>query len=132
MIQGACLCGATAFRLDGALYSVRYCHCASCRKFSGTSPAAWAMADATKLTVTSSRAPIGRFNSGSGIRCFCSECGSPTWFESLDYPNIVGIPLGALDDSGGVIPKPEMHLWVQSKPKWCAILDELPQYRQGP
>lgn len=131
MIRGTCLCGATKFTLDGELHSVRYCHCANCRKFSGTSPATWAMAEASRLTVAPTNPPIGRFNSGKGIRCFCLKCGSPTWFESLDYPSVIGIPLGVIDDFGGDPPQPEMHLWVRSKPAWCAILDDLPQY-DGP
>jgi hypothetical protein len=52
------------------------------------------------------------------------------WFESLDYPEIVAIPLGVLDD--GNIPTPEMHLWTQSKPDWCVINDTLPQHKTNP
>ena len=88
------------------------------------------MAETQKLRVASGSTQVARFNSGGGIRCFCGTCGSPVWFESLDHPEIVGIPLGVLDD--GEIPSPEMHLWVQSKPQWCAINDHLPQHQQGP
>ena len=124
MIEGSCLCGATRFRIDGTLSGVRLCHCENCRKFSGTSPAAWAMASASKLEVLS--ASVGTFNSGKGIRNFCSKCGSPVWFESLDHPEIVGIPLGVLDSDD--VPPPEMHIWVSSKPGWCSISDGLPEY----
>jgi len=130
VIEGACLCGAIRYRLSGPLRSPRYCHCANCRKFSGASPAAWAMADSARLEVTSRSAPVGRFDSGRGIRCFCSTCGSPVWFESLEHPEIVGIPLGVLE--GGEIPAPEMHLWVASKPAWCDIRDDLPQWQTVP
>ena len=67
-----------------------------------------------------------RFDSGGGIRCFCSSCGSPVWFESKEDEDIVMLPLGVLDD--GNIPSPDMHIWVTSKPGWCAIHDELPQH----
>jgi len=130
MIEGSCLCGAVSFSLDGLLRGVRYCHCANCRKFAGTSTATWAMADASDLQVTPSDVPVGRFNSGRGIRCFCSACGSPVWFESIDYPDIIGIPLGVIDSGGH--PAPEMHLWVQSKPAWYEILDDLKQHEEGP
>lgn len=130
VIHGSCLCGAITFRLDAPLRAARYCHCRNCRKFAGTSPAAWAMADASKLLVTSSNGQIGRFNSGRGVRCFCSLCGSPVWFESIDHPEIVGIPLGAIDE--GKHGAPEMHLWVTSKPDWYEILDDLVQHERGP
>ena len=130
MLKGSCLCGATEFTISGELRSPRYCHCTNCRKFAGTSPATWAMAKTTALELTSSSAGISKFNSGRGFRCFCSSCGSPLWFESLDYPEITAIPLGALDE--GEIPEPQMHLWVQSIPKWCAITDALPQHQTNP
>ena len=130
MIRGSCLCGAVTFSLGGKMHGARYCHCANCRKFAGTAPATWAMAEARELRVTPSDAPVGRYHSGRGIRCFCSVCGSPVWFESLDYPQIVGIPLGVIDS--GQHPAPQMHLWVQSKPPWYEICDDLEQHRKGP
>ena len=117
MITGSCLCGATRFRLNGSLSGARYCHCANCRKFAGVSPAAWAMAKSADLAVHCASA--GKFNSGRGVRNFCRECGCPVWFESLDFPEIVGIPLGVIDE--GEVPMPGMHLWVGSMPAWCQI-----------
>ena len=71
-----------------------------------------------------------QFNSGQGLRCFCSQCGCAVWFESLDYPDIVAIPLGAIDT--GTVPEPEMHLWLDSKPDWCQVLDDLPKHSTYP
>ena len=130
MIEGACLCGAVRILLSGALTSPRLCHCANCRKFSGTSPAAWAMAKRAELTVQPAEPNISRYDSGRGLRCFCNVCGGPVWFESLDYPEIVGIPLGVIDN--GDVPPPEVHLWVSSKPAWCTLQDNLPRLTEGP
>ena len=128
MIQGSCLCGANRFELNGELRDARYCHCENCRKFSGTSPAAWAMADSASLELQPG--PLGRYNSGQGIRNFCTQCGSAILFESIDYPEIVAIPLGVIDR--GNIPAPVMHLWAGSEPGWCTLSDDLPSYEQGP
>lgn len=87
------------------------------------------MADRSKLALNS-KASVKKFNSGKGLRCFCGNCGSPVWFESLDHAAIVAIPLGVLDD--GDIPTPEMHIWTRSKPDWCAITDSLPQHETYP
>ena len=129
MHECKCLCGKVSFRLLGRLHSARYCHCTNCRKFSGTSPAAWAMAQTADLEAAGDL-PITRFDSGRGLRCFCTECGSPVWFESKEFPEIVGIPLGIIDS--GDVPAPEMHLWVQSKPGWCAVAANLPRLSAGP
>ena len=129
MITGSCLCGQVRFEIDDELRSARYCHCSNCRKFSGTSPAAWAMANAKKMKL-SSQDMAGSFDSGRGIRRFCQTCGSPVWFESKEFPDIVGIPLGVLDS--GVVPQPAMHLWTTSKPEWCVIHDGLTKLERGP
>jgi len=129
MIECSCLCGRIAFQVDGDLQSVRYCHCSNCRKFAGTSPAAWAIANSADFSAPTDVA-IGRFDSGQGIRCFCPDCGSPVWFESKDYPEILGIPLGVID--AGIVPTVEMHLWVHSKPDWYSINDDKPKFSRGP
>ena len=121
------------FDLNGELSSARYCHCSNCVKFAGTSPAVWAMANREELTVkngSDENSAISKYNSGHGLRCFCSNCGSPVWFESLDFPNILAIPLGVLDE--GTAPLPEKHLWIASKPDWCSVKDDLPKFKQGP
>ena len=130
MMRGSCLCKAITFTVNGDIRNARYCHCKNCRKFSGASAAPWAITETAKLKMTSTDANVSKFNSGRGLRCFCSDCGSPVWFESLKYPEIIAIPLGVLDDEG--IPAPEMHIWTQSQPAWSSIDDDLPQYKTNP
>lgn len=130
MFTGSCMCNSIRFELSSELKSPRYCHCSNCVKFAGASPAAWAMANKNDLKVLSENVAVTKYNSGRGLRCFCQNCGCGVWFESLDFPEIVGIPLGIID--AGDIPRPVQHLWVNSKPDWCTINDELPQHEQGP
>lgn len=129
MIRASCLCGSIRFELAGELQAPRYCYCVHCTKFAGTSPASWIMARRRDI-VRSTNGDVTRFDSGRGNRCFCTACGSPVWFESKDDDDVVMLPLGVLDDAD--IPPPRMHIWVSSKPGWCAIHDELPQYARGP
>ena len=88
------------------------------------------MGEQMSLNMSQGEDCIAKFNSGRGIRCFCRLCGTPVWFESIDFPEIVGIPLGVIDS--GDVPPPEMHLWVSSKPDWCNITDALPQHETHP
>ena len=129
MITGACLCGEVSFTFSEPLVGARYCHCENCRKFSGTSPAAWAMGN-TGAMQKHGDALVKRWNSGRGLRCFCSACGCPVWFESLDFPDIVAVPLGTIDQ--GEVPPPEKHLWMDSKPDWCVVQDNLPKHPNYP
>lgn len=129
MYEASCLCGSFRFAIKGELSAPRFCHCANCTKFAGTTPASWAMTSLSNITMSAS-AELSKFDSGKGLRCFCARCGSPLWFQSLDYPDIVAIPLGVIDK--GEIAPPEMHIWVQSKPDWCSITDGLPQHAGNP
>lgn len=98
------------------------------------------MAKTAEINLLSGAESIKRFNSGKGKRCFCRTCGSSLWFESLDYPHITAIPLGVLDPDTSEsntakveeIPAPEIRIWVQSTPNWCAINDDLPQFDNNP
>ncbi|CAM2064718.1 GFA family protein [Sulfidibacter corallicola] len=129
MIHGSCLCKSIQFTIHGALRASRFCYCVHCTKYAGTSPASWAMAESATLEVHG-QGDIQKFNSGRGLRCFCTTCGCPVWFESIEHAEIVAIPLGVLDD--GDIPAPEMHIFTQSKPTWCRIHDDLPQHETYP
>jgi hypothetical protein len=131
MIKGSCLCGAVSVEIQGPLRSARYCHCANCRKFSGTAYAAWGLAETSSVTITPSIPNVTKFNSGGGLRVFCSACGSPLWYEPAGLPQFRGIPLGAIDE--GAVGEPEMHVWMQSKVSWASMSDDgLPQHQTHP
>jgi hypothetical protein len=130
MIKGSCLCGAVSFEIQGPLRSARYCHCTDCRKFSGASNAAWALAHTSQITIAPSVPNVTKFNSGGGLRVFCAACGSPLWYEPAGRPQFRGIPLGAIDE--GDVAKPEMHVWTKSKVRWETISDDLPQHETHP
>jgi hypothetical protein len=130
MLKGSCLCGRMSFEIHGAVHSARYCHCATCRKFSGTAYAAWGVVQANHLIVTGSELGVTKFDSGGGLRAFCSSCGSPLWYEPANVPTFRGIPLGVIDE--GDVPTPQMHVWTQSKVSWASFEDELPRHETHP
>ena len=130
MIKGSCLCGAVAIEIQGSLHGVRFCHCTDCRKFSGTGYAAWGLVGTSQLAVVPLVPKVTKFNSGGGLRVFCSACGSPLWYEPADRPQFRGIPLGVIDEGG--VAKPEMHVWTKSKAAWEIISDDLPQHETHP
>ena len=130
MIKGSCLCGAVTFAIQGPLHSARYCHCANCRKFAGTDYAAWALAQTSQIAIAPLVPNVTRFNSGGGLRVFCTVCGSPLWYEPAGRPQYRGIALGAIDE--GTVAKPEMHVWTKSKVSLGHISDDLPQHETHP
>ena len=129
-MKASCLCGGVTYEITGPILRARYCHCAHCRKFSGTAHAAWGLIEAAHLVIGQSNTGVGKYDSGNGLRVFCSSCGSPLWYEPTHLPQFRGIPLGVIDDEG--VPKPEMHVWTKSKVSWASISDDLPQHDTHP
>ncbi len=128
-MKGSCLCGGVSYEINGPIGFARYCHCANCRKFSGTAYAAWGLVRTDQFTVAAD-AHVTKFNSGGGLRVFCASCGSPLWYEPAQLPQFRGIALGAIDDPG--VPQPTMHVWTRSKVPWVSLHDDLPQHETHP
>ena len=127
MLKGRCLCGRVSYEIHGAIHSARFCHCVTCRKFSGTACAAWGVVQTDHLIVIGPESNAAKYDSGGGLRAFCSSCGSPLWYEPASLPAFRGVPLGVID--AGEVPTPEMHVWTKSKVSWASIDDELPPGR---
>jgi hypothetical protein len=126
MLKASCLCGRVAYEIDGPIINGRFCHCTSCRKFSGAPYSAWGLAQTSQFRTSSTDAQLTRYDSGNGLRVSCSACGSPVWYEPKGLPQFLGIPLGIIDS--GDVATPTMHVWVKSKVPWLTISDDLPQY----
>jgi hypothetical protein len=129
-MKASCLCGGVTYEITGPIHHARYCHCVHCRKFSGTAHAAWGLIETAHLVIAQSNAGVSKYDSGNGLRVFCSSCGSPLWYEPTRLPQFRGIPLGVIDDEG--VPEPKMHVWTKSKVCWASISDDLPQHNTHP
>ena len=120
---GGCLCGDVRYRVRGEPVHVGRCHCADCRKESGsafTIYGQWPI-DAFELT--------GEIASYHG-RGFCPRCGS----RLLDPPGpgdtLVEIRIGSLDDAPFGL-KPEAEVWVKRREPWLASVDGASQHAEN-
>jgi hypothetical protein len=129
-MKGSCLCGKVALEITGTIHKARYCHCTNCRKFSGTAYAAWGLVQTADLRITPPQGSVTKYNSGAGLRVFCTACGSPLWYEPEGAPQYRGIPLGVLDD--GDIPTPAMHVWTKSKVPWASLPEDATAHETHP
>jgi hypothetical protein len=129
-MKASCLCGGVTYEITGPVQRARYCHCADCRKFSGTAHAAWGLIETSHLVIGQSKSGVSKYDSGKGLRVFCSSCGSPLWYEPTRLPQFRGIPLGVIDDES--VPRPEMHVWMKSNVSWESVRDDLPQHDTHP
>jgi len=73
---GTCFCGAVKIEVRGAPAEMGYCHCHSCRQYSGAPVSAFILWKAENVRVIRGSDLIGRFNkTGMSERQSCRACG---------------------------------------------------------
>ena len=74
--RGTCFCGAVEIAATGAPLEMGYCHCDSCRRYSGAPLTAFLLWRSEDVKVTSGADLLGRFNkTGMSDRQYCIRCG---------------------------------------------------------
>jgi hypothetical protein len=104
---GGCACGAIRFTLHGEPIHVGRCHCADCRKESGSAFTVYAQWPRERFALE------GALATWDG-RSFCPQCGSR--LLCLD-DEAVEIRLGSLDDAPFEL-KPEAEIWIKRREPW--------------
>ncbi|MGE0119617.1 MAG: GFA family protein [Dongiaceae bacterium] len=105
--RGTCFCGAVAIEVTGVPLEMGYCHCSSCRSYSGGPVNAFTLWKPENVRVTKGAELLGRFmKTAMSERRFCTTCGGHV---------MVGHPsLGLVDVYAAMIPtlafKPAVHL----------------------
>ncbi|KEO60076.1 GFA family protein [Thioclava indica] len=114
---GQCLCGAVTFRISGEFESFFLCHCARCRKDSGSAHSANLFSSTARLIWVSGEANIKTFRlSGSRhVKSFCSDCGSALPVSQPEVGLLV-VPAGSLDSRIDI--RPNAHICCSSRANW--------------
>jgi hypothetical protein len=122
---GGCLCGAVRYTVRGDPVHVARCHCADCRKESGSAFSVFA------------QWPVGAFEMSGAIssydgRGFCPRCGS----RLLDTTGadaggtLIEIRIGSLDEAPFEL-KPEHEIWVKRRESWIPPVEDADQHDEG-
>lgn len=128
MLKGSCSCGAVHFEVADAFVYAFYCHCAGCRRRTGSVCAAIGAIEADRLRIT--RGDVLRVGEHEdGYRCLCARCFSPL-YDRVRQRKFAHVQLGALSDAPAK--PPDHHIHVRSKATWHEITDALPQFEEFP
>ncbi len=127
--NGKCFCGAVQFELSGEPGFMGYCHCASCREWSGDPIHAVTIWQADSVKVTAGSEHVATFQKtpdSLSHRQFCTKCGGHLM---VSHPT-----LGLYDVFPGVVPSvnfvPSLHFnYAQAV---LPIDDGLPKYKDFP
>ncbi len=124
---GTCFCGAVEIKVTGPPEEMGYCHCSSCRSYSGGPLSAFILWKSESVTITKGEEFMGSYNKmGMSDRRFCKKCGGHIMTAHPD--------LGLTDVGAGVLPsiafEPSVHLnYAESI---VPIKDGLPKLRDFP
>jgi hypothetical protein len=117
--SGGCLCGAVRYEVTGEPIKAGVCHCADCRKVTGTAFLAYADWEPDKFHFS------GQVQTYNG-RSFCPVCGSRLFSLSDDQAEVY---IGTLDQIPSGIP-PQAEGWVKRREGWLPLLPGVPQHQE--
>ena len=119
--KGSCFCGAVEIAATGQPEEMGYCHCSSCRSYTGAPFVAFTLWKAESVTVTKGQGFLGGFNkTGSSDRRFCTRCGGNllTYHPGTPYTDVYAAVLPSVSF------KPVVHLNYAEAvlPMWDGLL----------
>jgi hypothetical protein len=117
---GGCLCGAVRYRVDGEPVHVGRCHCADCRKESGS---AFSVYGQWPIEDFSLEGELAEFRG----RGFCPRCGARLLNPPGPGDTHVEIRLGSLDEAPFDL-APEAEIWVRRREPWLAPVEGASQH----
>jgi hypothetical protein len=124
---GSCFCGAVELEAAGAPEAMGYCHCRSCRSWSGGPVNAFSLWKPAAVRVTAGAEHIATFaKAPMSQRKYCSKCGGHLM---TDHP-----PLGLVDVFAATLPSlifaPAVH--VNYAETVLPMRDGLPKLKDFP
>ncbi len=131
-LTGGCLCGAVRYEISDAPKAAVHCHCADCRRSSGTGHCTHAVCAEADFTLHGRPAVYERpADSGTLVRRhFCSTCGSPLFSTGDSGSGLVFVRASSLDDPDRVTP--QASVYASRAPKWDPADPALPSFPEMP
>ena len=125
--QGTCFCGAIEVGVEGEPVEMGYCHCQSCRTYSGSPLTAFTLWRDQNFRVLRGREHLGSYNkTGTSNRRYCTQCGGHLFTEhpGFGFTDVYAAAFRDLDF------RPALHLnYAESV---LRIADGLPKFRDFP
>ena len=123
MRSGGCLCGAVRYTVHGEPVHVGRCHCADCRKESGSAFTVYAQWPRAQFRL------VGDVATYDG-RSFCPRCGGRVGCFDDDTAELVEIRIGSLDDAPFEL-RPEAEIWVKRREPWLPPVEGASQHEES-
>ncbi|TCU13082.1 GFA family protein [Rhizobium sullae] len=116
---GGCLCGAVRYEVKGEPLRAGLCHCADCRKESGSAFVTFAV---WRREAFDHSGPAATYQG----RSFCPVCGGRLFCLTDEEAEL---RLGSLDDAPMEI-APLYEIWIKRRESWLHPLQRTDQYQE--
>ncbi|MGR3617763.1 MAG: GFA family protein [Paracoccaceae bacterium] len=116
-IDGSCICGKTAFRVEDDLKTFKLCFCSFCQKASGSAHVSNGFALPEQIEWTRGEDDLRVFDVPNSFvrRVFCSTCGTSLPFITQNGSFVV-VPVGSLSRPPKMTPQKIASF--ESRPAW--------------
>ena len=122
-LRGSCLCGGVRFEVAEAPDTLRYCHCASCKKLSGSIGTVNGRVPSSAIRILAGKELLQTFQPAEGsAKTFCRTCGSNLFGGGWPNSETTSVRASALDDAFDA--RPSAHIWVRSVAAWETLPDD--------
>lgn len=122
---GGCRCGAVRFEASADPHHVSYCHCADCRRATGSPVTAFVGFMSEEVSLSGAEPKV--FANGPVTRGFCGRCGSPLYYvDSRIAGDRIYFMLGAMDHPAFY--RPTLHAYVREQLPFLHMPDDLPRH----
>ena len=116
-LRGSCLCGGIKFEVTQAPETLRYCHCESCKKLSGSIGTVNGRVPSNAIRILAGKELLQTFQPAEGsAKTFCRTCGSNLFGGGWPDSETTSVRASALDDPFEA--RPSAHLFVRSVAAW--------------
>lgn len=131
MLTGSCLCGCVSYQIDDQIEEIFFCHCAKCRKATGSAFNSATPVKMERFTLLTGEDKLKSFSSSPGVhRFFCADCGSPLYSGRDGQPELIRLRIGTLDTP--IHPEHKTHIFTGSKAEWFELCDDNPKFEERP
>ncbi|MFL5944831.1 MAG: GFA family protein [Gaiellaceae bacterium] len=123
IFEGGCLCGGVRFEVEGEPDAVRYCHCTSCKKLSGSGHTANLRVPSDAVRIVSGQELLRTYQPPEGsAKTFCSACGSNLFGGGWPSSERASVRVTTLDEPPELTPAG--HLFTRSLAPWETLPDD--------
>lgn len=118
-VTGSCLCGAVKIEIVYPAFWAWHDHAAASRRAHGAVYATYIGCWKKNVRVAKGEKHVARFEDtkANASRSFCSNCGSPLFYERKRSPRMINIPRALFDTRVGR--EPRYHLNIEELRDWA-------------